>query len=222
MKPTAATVFPAPVACSNQNRRLAPGSSGASAIASSSPGSSQSCGSSSGASRSSSSGAVAVPGLGGRVSVGAGAVASVATRLALRSLELGGQRGERAGQRVDLVVVQLGAVEELRALLGEKPLEPEQQRVVAAPFERRHLVIRLDLRQRSVDRAAPRGARGEVGDGLALEQDRLAGELAHPIEVGLAQLARRLGGNVSGVGHREGKFGPALVSCRTDCLRRAK
>ena len=52
MKPTAATVLPAPVACSNQKRRLAPGSSGASATASassSSSGSSQSCGSSSGA-----------------------------------------------------------------------------------------------------------------------------------------------------------------------------
>ena len=30
MKPTAATVLPAPVACSNQKRRSAPGSSGAS------------------------------------------------------------------------------------------------------------------------------------------------------------------------------------------------
>ena len=32
MKPTAATVLPAPVACSNQKRRSAPGSSGASSI----------------------------------------------------------------------------------------------------------------------------------------------------------------------------------------------
>ena len=38
MKPTAATVLPAPVACSNQKRRLAPGSSGASATTSSSVG----------------------------------------------------------------------------------------------------------------------------------------------------------------------------------------
>ena len=36
MKPTAATVLPAPVACSNQKRRLAPGSSGASSTTSSS------------------------------------------------------------------------------------------------------------------------------------------------------------------------------------------
>ncbi len=57
MKPTAATVLPAPVACSNQKRRSAPGSSGASSIVSSSSSagaSSQSCGSSSGASSSSS------------------------------------------------------------------------------------------------------------------------------------------------------------------------
>ena len=57
MKPTAATVLPAPVACSNQKRRLAPGSSGASSTTSSSvpSGSSQSRGSSSGSSSSASS-----------------------------------------------------------------------------------------------------------------------------------------------------------------------
>ena len=56
MKPTAATVLPAPVACSNQKRRLAPGSSGASSTTSaSSSASSQSLGSSSGASSSLSS-----------------------------------------------------------------------------------------------------------------------------------------------------------------------
>ena len=57
MKPTAATVLPAPVACSNQKRRLAPGSSRTSAPASSSSSgsSSQSIGSSSGARSSSSS-----------------------------------------------------------------------------------------------------------------------------------------------------------------------
>src|SRR4051794_3535276 len=47
---TAATVLPAPVACSNQKRRLAPGSSGASSTTSSSSSagaSCQSCGSSS-------------------------------------------------------------------------------------------------------------------------------------------------------------------------------
>ena len=57
MKPTAATVLPEPVACSNQKRRLAPGSSGASATTSSaSSASSQSLASSSSVASSSSSG----------------------------------------------------------------------------------------------------------------------------------------------------------------------
>src|SRR6187549_2017840 len=59
MKPTAATVLPAPVACSNQKRRSAPGSSaspsgGGSSSSSSAGASSQSCGSSSSASPASS------------------------------------------------------------------------------------------------------------------------------------------------------------------------
>ena len=41
----------------------------------------------------------------------------------------------------------------------------------------------------------------EVGDRLAREQDRLTGELPHPIEVGLAQLVSRARGNVSGISH---------------------
>ena len=57
-KPIAATVLPDPVACSNQKRRLAPGSSGASSMTSSSSAadsSLQSSGSSSGSSTSSGS-----------------------------------------------------------------------------------------------------------------------------------------------------------------------
>ena len=65
MNPTAATVLPAPVACSNQKRRAAPGSSAASATASSSSSSagssSQSWGSSSGARSSGSSSSSAAP-----------------------------------------------------------------------------------------------------------------------------------------------------------------
>ena len=55
MKPTAATVLPEPVACSNQKRRLAPGSSGASSTTSSSASSSQSSASSSSVASSSTS-----------------------------------------------------------------------------------------------------------------------------------------------------------------------
>src|SRR3954447_23239914 len=54
-KPSAATVLPAPVACSNQKRLLAPGSSGLSATSASTPSSFQSSGSSGSSSSSSSS-----------------------------------------------------------------------------------------------------------------------------------------------------------------------
>ena len=131
--------------------------------------------------------------------------------VALRALELGDDRGQRSGERVDLVLVELGAVEQLAACSSEQPLEPEQQRVVAAPLERRRLGAGVELGERGVDRPPARGAGREVGDRLALEQDRLAGELPHPIEVGLAQLARRARGNVGGVGHWKGDCGPALA-----------
>ena len=103
-KPTAATVLPAPVACSNQKRRLAPGSSGASSTCSSSSAScsSQSCGSSSSSASSSSSSSVdavaaVLLGLGRRPVVAApfargalrGAVRALPLPLPLRVLELG-------------------------------------------------------------------------------------------------------------------------------------
>src|SRR3954468_23482529 len=64
-KPSAATVLPAPVACSNQNRLAALGSSGASATSASfsRDGSDQSSGSSSGSSSTSSSGRSSSPGI---------------------------------------------------------------------------------------------------------------------------------------------------------------
>ena len=144
MKPTAATVLPAPVACSNQKRRAAPGSSAASATASSSSSSagssSQSCGSSSGASSSgsssssSSSSPSTSPSPAGRL----GLVDSAGRAGAVfgRRLLLGHQLGQGAGEGVDLVRVEFGAVAQLRRLVGEQPLEPEQQREVAAPLDR--------------------------------------------------------------------------------------
>ena len=123
MKPTAATVLPAPVACSNQKRRLAPGSSGASATtrsSSSSSGSSQSCGSSSGVEH-----VVVLVELGDRAPLPFGPprlaarpfaapLRPFAAARARRALELGDDRRERARERVDLVLVQLGAVEQRR------------------------------------------------------------------------------------------------------------
>ena len=157
----------------------------------------------------------------GRLGLCRPVAAAVASRLALRALELAGDRGQRPGERIDLMLVELGAVAQHRPLVPEQPLEPEQQRVVAPPLERGRLGAGLELLERRVDRPPARRPRGQVGDRLALEQDRLTGELPHPIEVGLAQLARRACGNVGGIGHGEkGVCGPALALVRT--ARRAK
>src|SRR5262249_6470466 len=51
----------------------------------------------------------------------------------------GQQRGQRAGQRVDLVGVEQRPVGKARLLLAEQPLEAEQQCVAAAPLRRRDL-----------------------------------------------------------------------------------
>ena len=214
MKPTAATVLPAPVACSNQKRRSAPGSSGASATVSSasSSGSSQSCGSSSGASTSSSSSSSATVApfpFGPRRWRGRSAFAPLRPlRLAVLvgSLDLGDDRRQGAGERVDLVLVELGPVEQLRRLVGQQALEAEQQRVVAPPLERGRLGAAVELGEGGVDRQAAGGARRQLGDRLVREQDRLAGELPGPIEVGLAQLASRARGYVSGIGHGQGEM----------------
>ena len=134
-KPSAATVLPAPVACSNQKRRLASGSSG---------------------------GLgdrvlrlrvdrLLVPVLrllvllegillgDGGATVAIAAVTTIAGARTSRStvgtvadvgaglLDLGDDRRERSRQRVDLVFGELGAVEQQRPLLGEHALEAEQQ-----------------------------------------------------------------------------------------------
>ena len=190
MKPTAATVLPAPVACSNQKRRAAPGSSAASASSSSSSSagsSSQSCGSSSGArssgsSSSSSSARSAVahrprPRLG---DLGGGRPGVVVGRRLL----LGHQLGQGAGERVDLVGVEFGAVAQFRRLVGQQPLEPEQQREIAAPLDRGILGTFVELRQRGVQRAAARGAGRERLGPLAVEQEGLAGKRRRPLDVG--------------------------------------
>ena len=85
------------------------------------------------------------------------------------ALGLGEQRGQRARQRVDLVGREHGAVDELRLLLGQQPLEPEQQRVVPAPLDRGLVRSRVQLGQRGVERApARRPGREGVFERLAL------------------------------------------------------
>ena len=93
------------------------------------------------------------------------------------ALLLGEQRGQRSRQRIDLMRGQDRAVGEVRLVLGEQPLEPEQQREVAPPVDRGLLVAGLDLDQRGVERAAAGRARSKrVFEGLALVDELLACE----------------------------------------------
>ena len=176
-KPIAATVLPDPVACSNQKRRLAPGSSGASSTTSSSlrprapP---QSTGSSSGSSTSARARArprrrrwPTRPGLPSgpaplthrrsrRSSRRLRRRGAVRAPVRARALELGHERGERSRKRVHLVRVELRPVGELGLVVVEQALEPEHQREVAAPLDRRRLVAR---------RRSPRARRRPRGGG---------------------------------------------------------
>ena len=226
MKPTAATVLPAPVACSNQKRRAAPGSSGASSTTSSSSSgeaSDQSCGSSSstssGASSSSMSSGVGVVAdrdfVGVRL-VGADfAAAQLDPRLGGADLLLGHQLGERPGQRVDLVRGKFGAVAQGRRVGREEALQPEQQREVAPPLDRGLLAPRLELGQGRVEPLPAGGAGSERLGPLAVEQEGLAGELGGTLDIG-AGWDCRAGGNVSGVGHRRLQFLPRPQQRRDD------
>ena len=212
MKPTAATVLPAPVACSNQKRRSAPGSSGATSTASSSSssaaGSSQSWGSSSGASSSASASSSSVvrlvvvrrrrlrPRPRRRQLLRRHLLPRRVFRLGLDlgrldrrpvlggGLLLGHQLGQRPGEGVHLVRVEFGAVEQLRRFVGEQALEPEQQREVAPPLDRRVLGPVVELGEGGVECPAAGGARRQRLGALAVEQERLAGERRRALDIG--------------------------------------
>jgi hypothetical protein len=82
------------------------------------------------------------------------------------------------------VWVEFGAVAQLRWLLGQQPLEAEQQREVPAPLDRGLLRPFAELPQRRVERTAAGGSRGERLRALAVEQQRLAGKRSRPLDVG--------------------------------------
>ena len=228
-KPTAATVLPAPVACSNQKRgwrrgprappRAAPRRVSAS---------SQSCGSSSGASTSLvARRARRSPSPFAALAVRRRALAPLPRPLRraspLGALDLGDDRGQRAGERVDLVVVELGAVAQRR--LAPPRAGARGRAAASSRAATRTRAPRGRPRARRARRRPPGAGRCpgvEVGDRLALEQDRLTGELPHPIEVGLAQLARGSRGNVGGIGHGKGKLSPALAVIRVEDGERSK
>ena len=168
MKPTAATVLPAPVACSNQKRRLAPGSSGASATASvsSSPSLLPVLGLLVGREHlvvlvELGDGAVAVRPLAVGLPVGLAVAAVLAAWPAApsSSATMAARVPERASTWWSL---SSRAVEQLRRLLVEEPLEPEQQRVVASPLERRRLGARR--RARRARRRPPAAGRCRAPD----------------------------------------------------------
>src|ERR687898_1566161 len=95
-------------------------------------------------------------------------------------LNIGDQGCERSRERVDLVGGELGAVGEMRLILGEQPLQAEHERKVAAPLDARRLVPLFDLREGGIEGPPARGTGREVLGLLALEQERLAGELSGP------------------------------------------
>ena len=109
--------------------------------------------------------------------------AAVAVAVRDRSLRLCEQGGERAGQRVDLVRGEDRAVDQLGLLLGEQPLEPEQQREFAPPRRRGMLGLWVlgQLGERPVQRPAPSAPRRQRDGGiLAVVQEALAHELLSP------------------------------------------
>ncbi len=110
-----------------------------------------------------------------------GAVAAAAVE---GDLLLGDQLGQGPGERVDLVGVELGAVAQFRRLLGQQALEAEQQREVPPPLDRGVLEPLVELGDRGVERLAAGRPRGERLRPLAVEEERLAGELGRPLDVG--------------------------------------
>ena len=89
----------------------------------------------------------------------------------------------------------------MRLLLGEQPLEAEHEGEVAPPLDRRGLAALVDLREGGIKGPAARGALGQVLRLLALEQERLAGELAGSLDVGARRRLSRFGGRLGVFSH---------------------
>ena len=125
----------------------------------------------------------------------------LACAVAADAQRLGEQRGQRARERVDLVGGERRAVGELGLLLGEHPLEAQQQRVLAPPGGRGVRAALGQLGERRVERAAARRARRERdGALLAGVDERLARELLRARDVGIA--GKGHSGHWCGIGHR--------------------
>jgi hypothetical protein len=126
---------------------------------------------------------------------------AVAGRVAV-DLRFGEQLGQRARQRVDLVRREHRAIGQHGLVHRQQAIEPQQQRPAPAPRDRRHLQPRIDLGERSFERAPPGGAGRERDRGLlALGQERLARELRGPLDVIGRWNDRGLDGHWRGIGH---------------------
>ena len=65
------------------------------------------------------------------------------------------------------------------------------------------LAARVELGERRLDREVPGAARGEVLDRLALEQNRLARELTHTLQLILLDRLGRISGDFDRLGHEK-------------------
>ena len=78
---------------------------------------------------------------------------------------------------------ELRPVAQLRRLIGQQPLQAEQQREVLAPLDRWLLRPGVDLGQRAVQSPPPRRPGGERFRSFSLEQEGLTGELRRPLDL---------------------------------------
>ena len=125
--------------------------------------------------------------VGGGQQLGGGGRRRAAVGAGGGALGLRQQSGERSRQRVDLVRGEDGAVHERRLLLGEQPLQAEQQRELPPPRRRRvlELGVLVQLRERRLERAPARRSRRQRDQRiLALVDETLAHELLRALDVG--------------------------------------
>src|SRR5581483_3205924 len=135
------------------------------------------------------------------------------------ALGLRHQRGQGARQRVHLVGREHRPVGQVRLLLGQQPLEAEQQRVLPAPFDRGLVRAGVALGQGGVYRgSASRAGRQGLFEGLALVDELLAREQLRPRDRGRF----RKGGGITHTDRKVWRFVNASRGGTTWRLRRAR
>jgi hypothetical protein len=126
--------------------------------------------------------------------------ATVPIPVPVLALHLGGERDQRAREGVDLVGGERGAVRQVGLVLGQQPLQAEQQRELASPCDRGHLAALVDLDERGLERPAAGASFAERLCGvLALEQEWLTRELFSAFEIGVGN--GRVGEDRSAISH---------------------